>query len=316
MGWWTRYTLRRLLLYIPTLFCVTGLVFALMRFAPGDAAYMRLSEHGMDITAENISAVRTELGLDQPVWEQYTLWLSRAARLDFGRSAITNRTVFPDFAAHIGATVRLSLPAFAAAIIIALFCGVFSSMYSGGWFDRVSRAITILFMSAPAYCIGLVLILLFSVKLRLLPSFGAESARHYILPCVTLAVGSVSSYARLIRATMLEEFSREYIRTARARGVSARVIVWRCALRNAVTPIVTSLCMSLGLLLGGSAIVETIFSWPGVGKYLIDAVMKRDYAVVQCCALCFAVFFVTLNLVADLLCMVLDPKLRHKRFVL
>ena len=308
-----RYVQSRLLLYIPTLCCVTLLVFALMRLAPGDAAYMRLSEYGMDITAENLDAARRELGLDRPVWEQYARWLGRAARFDFGRSVITKQPALREFAAHVGATAMLSLPALTVAMLTALVCGVFSAMYAGGWFDRVSRAFTILLMATPAFCVGLPLILLFSVKLRWLPSFGAESARHMILPCVTLTVGLAASYTRFIRTAMLEEFSGEYVRAARARGVPARVIVWRGALRNALTPIVTSLGMSLGLLLGGSAVVETIFSWPGVGKYLVDAVMKRDYAVVQCCALSFAVFFATLNLAADIICAALDPKLRRAR---
>jgi glutathione transport system permease protein len=300
-------------LYIPTLFCVTVLVFALMRLVPGDAAYMRLSEYGADITAENLDAARRELGLGGPIWEQYARWLGRAARFDFGRSSITNRPAFQEFAVHVDATARLSLPALIAAIMMALICGVFSAMYAGGWFDRVSRAFTALFMSAPSFCVGLPMILLFSVKLRWLPSFGAGSAKHMILPCATLAVGIAAGYTRFIRTAMLEEFSSEYVRAARARGVPARVIVWRGALRNALTPIVTSLGMSLGLLLGGSAVVETIFSWPGVGKYLVDAVMKRDYAVVQCCALCLAAFFATLNLAADITCMALDPKLRRRR---
>jgi ABC-type dipeptide/oligopeptide/nickel transport system permease component len=304
-----------LLLYIPTLFCVTLLVFTLMRLAPGDAAYMRLLEYGIDVTAENLETARRELGLDRPIWEQYTRWIVRVAYLDFGRSAITRRPVLSDFVMHINATVQLSLPALAAAMLFAFPCGVFSAMYAGGWFDRVSRSLSMLLMSAPAFCVGLALILLFSVRLGWLPSFGAGDIRNVLLPCTTLAAGSAASYTRFIRTTMLEEFSSEYVRAARARGVPVRVIVWRGALRNALTPIVTSLGMSLGLLLGGSAVVETVFSWPGVGKYLIDAVMKRDYAVIQCCALSFAVFFVTLNLIADLLCMMIDPKLRRGRSV-
>ena len=178
-----RYALRRFLLFVPTLFCVTLLVFILMRLAPGDAAYMRLTEYGLDITEDNLNAVRHELGLDRPLWEQYSRWLVRAARLDFGRSGITKRAVFADFISHIGATVRLSMPALAIALLIAFPFGILSAMYTGGWLDRISRGGTLLFMSVPSFCWGLSLILLFSVKLRWLPSFGDGSLRHLILPC-------------------------------------------------------------------------------------------------------------------------------------
>ncbi|MDR1299733.1 MAG: ABC transporter permease [Oscillospiraceae bacterium] len=308
-----RYIMTRLFMYMPTLFCVTVLVFGLMRLAPGDPAYMRLMEYGLDVTEENLAAAREDLGLDRPAWEQYALWLGRVSRLDFGRSAITGREVLPEFLAHMRATAYLSLPSLGAAVLIALPCGVFSAMYAGSLFDKASRVMTILLMSAPAFCVGLALILLFSVRLGWAPSFGYGGARHLMLPCITLAAGSAAGYTRFIRTAMLDEFSSEYVRSAGARGVPVRAIVWRGALRNAMTPIVTSFGVSLGLLLGGSAVVESVFSWPGVGKFLVDAIMKRDYAVVQCCSLAFAVFFVTLGLAADLACMALDPITRRGR---
>jgi peptide/nickel transport system permease protein len=306
-----RYVVFRVLSYIPVFFCVTALVFFLMRAAPGDAAYMRLTEHGKDVTEESLTAARAELSLDKPIWTQYIQWFGKVARFDFGRSAITERAVLPDFLMHLRYTAQLAFPAIAVMLLISLPCGVVSAARSGGVFDGFSRAVTILLLSAPGFCVGLVLLYIFGARLGWLPTFGAGSPRHLLLPCVTLAAGSAASYARFIRATVLEELSSDYIKAGRARGVSPRALVWRGALRQALAPIVTSVGISLGLLLGGSAVVETVFSWPGVGNFLIDAILKRDYAVVQCCVLFFGLFFVALNLAAELVSMLLEPRTRR-----
>ncbi|MDR3210001.1 MAG: ABC transporter permease [Oscillospiraceae bacterium] len=302
--------LTRLGSFAAVLFCVTILVFALMRLAPGDAAYMQLEEFGVDLTAENLDAARVRLGLNKPMAAQYAHWLGRVLRLDLGRSSVTGRPVLPEFLAHLKYTALLSVPALLLIVVIAVPLGALSAMYERRALDHLTRGASILLLSAPAFCVGLALILLLSVRLRLLPSFGAESPKHLIMPCVTLSLGAIASYTRFMRGAVLDELSRDYVRAARARGIAPGVIVWRGAMRNAAIPMVTSLCMSLGLLLGGSSVVEKIFSWPGVGKFLIDAIMQRDYAVVQCCVLLFAVFFAALNLAADLICMGLDPKLR------
>jgi peptide/nickel transport system permease protein len=305
------HLLWRLLSYIPVLFCVSVLVFFLMRFAPGDAAMAMLEEFGFDLTHETLAEARGRLGLDLPLWRQYGLWIWRVARLDFGKSVITGRDVLPEFLTHLRDTVRLSVPALLLSVLVAFPTGVMSAMYAGGLFDKLSRGMAILFLSIPAFCLGLALILFFGVRLGWLPTFGSGGFRHYILPCATVTAGSSASFARFIRASVSQELSREYIRAARARGVAPRVIVWRGALRNAAPPLIASLGIRLGLMLGGSAVVEKVFSWPGTGKFLIDAIGQRDYTVVQCCAVMYGLFFVTLNLLSDLACMLADPKTRR-----
>jgi ABC-type dipeptide/oligopeptide/nickel transport system permease component len=308
-----RYIILRALSYVPVLFCVTALVFVLMRAAPGDAAYMLLTEHGKDVTDEALTEARAELQLNKPIWIQYATWLGSILRLDFGHSVITGREVLPQFITHLGYTVRLAFPAVAAMLFVAFPCGVISAARADGAFDAVSRATTILFLSLPGFCTGLTLLYVFGVRLGLLPTFGADSPRHMILPCVTLSAGSAASYTRFIRTTVLEQLSSDYIKAGLSRGVAPRILICRGALRQALPAIVTSVCMSLGLLLGGSTIVESIFSWPGVGKFLVDAIGQRDYAVVQCCVLLFGVFYVTLNFAAELISMLLDPKTRRER---
>lgn len=305
-----RYIAKRLLALIPILIGVSVLVFVLLRVAPGDAAHLRLAQLGLDPTPEALAAMRHELGLDQNLFIQYFRWLGDAVRLDFGLSVTTGQPAFAEFAARFPATLALALPVLAVTVLLAFPVGVLSAVRRGGVFDTISRVATILLMSIPAFCLGLLLILLFSVRLGWLPSFGAGGPLHLLLPCATLALGFAASYARFIRTTMLEELSRDYVRAARARGLAVRAIVWGEALKNAAPPIITSLGIQLALLLGGSAVVEKVFSWPGVGKFLIDAILARDYPVVQCCVLVFAVFFVLVNLAADLLCALVDPRIR------
>jgi ABC-type dipeptide/oligopeptide/nickel transport system permease component len=243
--------------------------------------------------------------------EQYLRWLRDAARLDFGRSLTTGKPVAGEYFAHLKATAALTFPALILAAAIALPAGIFSALRKGGLFDNACRALAVLTLSIPSFCLGLFFILLFSVRLRRLPSFGSGNAKHLILPVLTMALGSAAHYTRFIRGVLLEEFSKDYIRAARARGLMPGALVWGQALKNAAAPVITSLGMSLALLLGGQAVVEKVFSWPGAGKYLIDAILRRDYPVAQCAVIFFALFFVGLNLAADLLCMLIDPQIRR-----
>jgi ABC-type dipeptide/oligopeptide/nickel transport system permease component len=306
-----RYALKRLLHLPPVLIGLTALVFVLLRLAPGDAARLRLAARGLDPGTETLAEARAALGLHRPVWEQYLLWLRDLGRLDFGLSVVTGKSAAAEYLAHLKATAVLAFPALLLAGAIAFPAGVLSAMLKGGVFDRFCRAAAVLTLSIPSFCLGLFSILLFSVKLRWLPSFGSGSPRHLVLPVLTLALGSAAHYTRFIRSTLLEEFSKDYIRSGRARGLRPAALVWGLALKNASAPVLTSLGMSLALLLAGSAVVEKVFSWPGAGKYLIDSILARDYPVVQCAVILFACFFVGLNLIADLLCMLLDPQIRR-----
>ncbi|MDR2494138.1 MAG: ABC transporter permease [Spirochaetaceae bacterium] len=298
---------RRLLHFFPTLFGVTALVFFLMRAAPGDGAYLRLRELGLDPSAEAVAAIREQLGLNRPLAAQYLAWLKDVFRLNLGTSLTTGEPVRTALARHFRWTLRLTAPVIPAILLAAFPLALASALNRR--FDRAARAVLLVVMSVPSFCLGLLLIFLFSVRLRWLPSFGAGTKAHLALPVLTLSAGAAAYYARFIRAVLLEEFSKEYVRAARARGVRQRDIL-RAVLKNALIPITTSFGMSFATLLGGSAVVEKVFSWPGVGKYFIDAVLRRDYPVVQGCALLFAVVFVSANLTADIACLFLDPRAR------
>lgn len=306
-----RFVAKRLLQLVPVLLGVTLLVFVLLRLAPGDAAYQQLAALGLDPAPGLLESMREELGLNAPVWQQYFTWLGQVLRLDFGASILTGRPVMEEIAAHFSATVAIALPALAAMLLVALPLGCLSAMYQGGLLDKTTRALSILASSVPAFCTGLLLILVFSVQLRWLPSFGAGSAAHIVLPAATLALGMAAVYTRFVRTTLLEQFSQGYIRAARARGIAPLRMVLADAAKNAVGPIITQLGISLGLLLSGSAVVEKVFSWPGLGKYFVDAVMRRDYPVVLGCVLVFGVLFALLNLCSDLACALLDPRVRR-----
>ncbi|MDR0721946.1 MAG: ABC transporter permease [Treponema sp.] len=305
------YVLKRLLHFIPVLLGVTVLVFALLRLAPGDAARLRLVARGFDPSPEALRELRETLGLNRPLGEQYLRWLGDIGRLDFGRSVVTGKPVLTEYLLHLKASGALGFSALLFSAGIAFPAGVFSAMFKGRAFDALCRAAAITFLSIPSFCLGLFFILFFSVTLGWFPSFGFGSFRHLVLPVLTLGLGSAAQYTRFIRSVLLEEFSKDYIRAARARGIKPVALVWGLALKNAAAPVLTTLGMHLALLLGGSAVVEKVFSWPGAGKYLIDAILQRDYPVVQCVVICLACFFAGINLLTDILCMLIDPQLRH-----
>jgi ABC-type dipeptide/oligopeptide/nickel transport system permease component len=304
------YVLKRLLQFVPVFFGVTALVFLLLRLAPGDAAHDRLQDRGMDLTAENLRAVKAELGLDRPIWTQYGRWLGAVLRFDLGASILSGEPVSAELARRFRKTAYLALPAMLLTLIAAFPLGLLAALYQGRLWDRITRIAAVAVMSIPAFCLGLVFILVFSVNLGWLPSFGAGSPAHLVMPCLVLSIASAAQYARFIRSALLEELSKEYVRAARARGIGRLTILVFHGMKNALIPIITSLGMSLALMLGGSAVVEKVFSWPGMGACLIDAVLNRDYPVVQGCVLLYAFIFAGINLAADLFCIILDPKLR------
>ena len=273
-----KYILKRILGAIPVLLGVTLLVFLLLRIAPGDAAMIRLQALGIDPSPEVLDQMREPMGLNLPVWKQSIQWISDVARLDFGNSLITGEPVINEFLLKFRATLQLSVPTLVVVILAAIPSGILSAVFQDRFVDNISRAITTIFMSVPPFCLGLLLILVFSVKAGILPSFGTGSVLHLVMPCVTLSAGLTAHYTRFIRSALLDEFSKGYIRSARMRGVNTWRLTVSHAMKNALIPVITSFGMSFGLLLGGSAMVEKIFSWPGVGKFLIDAILRRDYA--------------------------------------
>jgi ABC-type dipeptide/oligopeptide/nickel transport system permease component len=305
-----KYIVKRLLHFIPVFFGVTALVFFLLRVAPGDAAHIRLHDRGMDLSEENLSSIRAELGLDRPLWVQYGRWLEAIFRLDLGNSIVSGEPVVGELSRRFRLTLYLTLPVMVLVLITAFPMGLLAALYQGKLWDRITRISAIMMMSIPSFCLGLVFILIFSTHLRWLPSFGAGSPVHLVMPCFVLFIASAAHYTRFIRSAILEELSREYVRAAKARGIGTRTILISHSIKNALIPIITSLGMSLALMLGGQAVVEKVFSWPGMGSCLIDAVLSRDYPVVQGCVLLYAFIFTGINLITDIICIILDPRVR------
>jgi len=301
------YILKRVFHIVPVLALVTLLVFFLLRAAPGDAARIYLQDTGMDLSKPLLEKTRAKLGLDRPVIVQYLDWLGKVAKGDFGRSIATKEKVSKEILTRLKRTLLLALPALFVSILISLPLGFYSALRRGKIIDCAAHIYTIVFMSIPAFCLGLILILIFSVRLRIFPIPGSGYSA-IILPCVTLIAALSAYYMRLVHNIFSEELSKEYLRAVRFRGIKQVYVICHHLIKNAAAPVVTSLAMSLGFLIGGSAVVEKVFSYPGIGSYLIDAIARRDYNVVQACVLLFAVVFVLLNLAADIACIAFDPR--------
>ncbi|GMO24833.1 MAG: ABC transporter permease [Termitinemataceae bacterium] len=301
-----RFIAQRLLQFIPVFFGVTFLSFLLIRAAPGDAAHFYLAERGADLSHEALAQARRQLGLDKTIAGQYAAYLRAILKGDFGNSYITKEPVSAELKRRFRVTLLLALATLPAVLLIAFPLGAFCALKHGSAFDKAARALSTILTSLPSFCVAFLFILIFGAGLRLIPVFGASTPAHYILPCLTLVISSSAYYTRFIRAAFIEEFSKEYIKAAKSRGLSLFAIV-RSSLKNAMLPVFTSLGMSLASLLGGQAIIEKIFALPGMGSFLIDAVIKRDYAVVDGCVLLYAALFACINLCADILCAYLNP---------
>lgn len=289
---------------------VSLLTFSISRLAPGDPAEILLRERGQDPTLEAIAAVREELGLHQPLAMQYLHWLGRVLRGDLGRSFRSGRPVLGELTGRFPATLQLTLAGLSVMLLIALPVGILAAVYKNRALDHASRIFALLGTSMPSFWLGLLLIYYLSVQLSLLPVMGRGTAAHLILPALTLGTGMAATYARLLRAGMLEVLGQDYITAARSRGLGENLIIIRHALKNALLPVVTAFGMSLGHMLGGTVIVETIFAWPGLGRYIVESIFNRDYPVIQGYVLFMALVFVLLNLLVDLSYRFFDPRIR------
>jgi peptide/nickel transport system permease protein len=304
------YIVRRVGQTLGVLLAVSVICFLLVRVAPGDPAEIILSQSGVEPSQAAIAQLHVELGLDEPLPVQYALWMQRVARFDLGRSFRTKRPVGEELLARLPATLTLGLAAWALGIAIALPLGVVAAVRPNGWVDRVGRFLAMLGASIPSFWLGLILIYIFAVQLRLLPAMGRGDLRHYVLPAFTLAVGIAGTHSRLLRASMLEVVRADYVRTARAKGLAEAAVIWQHALRNALLPLVTATGMTLSRLWGGAVIVETVFGWPGIGKFVVDSIFLRDYQAVQGFVLLMAVTVTIGNLLVDLTYRWLDPRIR------
>jgi ABC-type dipeptide/oligopeptide/nickel transport system permease component len=302
-----RVFLRRLLLSIPTLFGVLVVVFLLLYVAPGDPVMAMVGERA---DPQTIARLRAELRLDDPLPAQFAHYAGGVLRGDLGRSYITGRPILSDLLERFPKTLQLAGAAMLLAAICGMTLGVLAARRPGGWVDRLSLGVAYLGISFPVYWIGLILILVFAMKLRWFPPSGFGGIRYLVLPALALGMRSIAFLARMTRSAMLEALGADFTRTAKAKGVPERVVVVRHALRNALIPVITVLGLDFGAYLTGSILTETIFSWPGLGRYVVNAIARRDLPGVQGAVLFMSVVFVLVNLLTDLAYAKTDPRVR------
>ena len=305
----TNYLFRRLLCLLPTLLIVAVLIFMFLHLLPGDPA--RLAA-GPDADPETVELVRRDLGLDLPLHEQFVRYFSHALRGDFGTSIRTKRPVASEIGARFAPTFWLTVTAMSWSVLIGLALGMVSAVWRNRWPDRVGMTLAVSGISFPAFALGMLLMQIFSVQLGWLPTVGADSWKHYILPSLTLGAGVAAVMARFTRSSFINILKEDYVRTARAKGLNETVVVAKHAFRNALIPIVTMMGLQFGFLLGGSIVVEVVFNWPGMGRLLVDAVDMRDYPIIQGLVLLFSLEFILINLAVDVLYAVINPTIRFK----
>jgi glutathione transport system permease protein len=303
------YLLKRLLGLLPTLLIVAVLVFLFVHMLPGDPA--RLAA-GPQADQQTVELVRKDLGLDKPIARQFVDFFARMLRADLGTSLSTRRPVSTEIAERFMPTLLLTVASMVWAVIFGMGIGIASAVWRNRWPDRLGMTLAVSGISFPAFALGMLLMEIFSVYLGWLPTVGADSWRHYILPSVTLGAAVAAVMARFTRASFIEVVHEDYVRTARAKGVSERVVIFKHCLRNALIPVVTMMGLQFGFLLGGSIVVETVFNWPGVGRLLVDAVTMRDYPVIQALVLMFSLEFILINLAVDLLYGFINPTIRFR----
>jgi glutathione transport system permease protein len=304
-----QYIARRLAGLAPTLFIVAVLVFLFVHLLPGDPA--RLAA-GQDATPETVELVRQDLGLDKPLHQQFVRFVSGALRGDFGRSLRTKRPVGTEIAERFMPTFWLTMTSMSWSVVFGMGIGVLSAVWRNRWPDRVGMTLAVSGISFPAFALGMVLMEVFAVQLNWLPTVGADSWRHYILPSLTLGAAVAAIMARFTRSSFVDILQEDYIRTARAKGLPEDVVVAKHGLRNALIPVVTMMGLQFGFLLGGSIVVEVVFNWPGLGRLLVDAVGMRDYPVIQALVLLFSLEFILINLVVDVLYGLINPTIRYR----
>ncbi|KUP08526.1 peptide ABC transporter permease [Bacillus coahuilensis p1.1.43] len=332
-----QYTFRRLLQLIPVLLGMTIIVFLIIHAIPGDPAQVIL---GQQASKEAVAALRGQLGLDDPLYKQYFSYLAGLFQGDLGVSIKTRVPVAEEIWPYLAATVELSVFAMIIAVLIGVNAGIISAWFQNSWFDYTAMVLALIGVSMPIFWLGLMEQWLFAIELEMFPTSGRDNARnsvdaitglyvldtilqgrfdqlgdvlrHLVLPGVALATIPMAIIARMTRSSMLEVMNSDYIRTARAKGLKMFVVVYKHSLKNAIIPVLTVIGLQTGLLLGGAILTETIFGWPGVGRYIVDAISSRDYPVIQSGILVIATIFVFINLLVDLLYAVVDPRINYK----
>ncbi len=304
-----RYLVQRLIGILPVLLLISVLVFAFVHLLPGDPARLVA---GQDATEQDVAVVRTALGLDRPLWEQYITYVGNVLQGDFGTSLKTRRPVSEEIGERFMPTFWLTVISMAWATVFGLVIGVSSAVRRGRWQDHGGMLVAVSGISLPSFWLGLLLIDWFSVRLGWFPTSGYGTWAHFVLPSITLGAGVAAVMARFTRSSFIEIAREDYVRTARAKGVFERLVVWKHVLRNALIPIITMVGLQFGFLLGGSIVVETVFAWPGLGRLLVDSVSFRDYPVIQAEILLFSLEFILINLLVDVLYALVNPEIRYR----
>lgn len=303
------YVLKRLLGLIPTLLIVAVLVFLFVHLLPGDPARLIA---GPEADAQVIALVRQQLGLDQPLHVQFWRYITHVLQGDFGTSMVSRRPVSEEIASRFLPTLWLTITSMIWAVLFGMAIGIAAAVWRNRWPDRLGMTLAVTGISFPAFALGMLLMQIFSVDLGWLPTVGADSWQHYILPSLTLGAAVASVMARFTRSSFVDVLSEDYMRTARAKGVSETWVVLKHGLRNAMIPVVTMMGLQFGFLLGGSIVVEKVFNWPGLGRLLVDSVDMRDYPVIQAEVLLFSLEFILINLVVDVLYAAINQAIRYK----
>jgi peptide/nickel transport system permease protein len=312
----SRYLIRRVLSMLPVFFLMTIIVFALIRIVPGDPVDVMYGSEGMD--AIRRATLVHDLGLDKPVYTQYFLWLGRALTGDLGNSYRAQMPVLKLILQRLPATLFLSIAALLFSVVVAIPLGIIAAVKRNSWADVGAMIFAIFGISLPQFWSGIMLVLIFAVGLRWLPSIGyvspienfGEFLKHLVLPSITLGWSLAGTTTRLTRSSLLEELGKDYVRTARGKGLPEKIVLWTHALRNALIPTITMIGLQLAFLIGGALVVEVVFAWPGIGLLVVDSIFSRDYPVVQGVILAIAVLVVVVSLFVDVLYTVLDPRIR------
>jgi peptide/nickel transport system permease protein len=304
----TQYVIRRFLQMIPITLGILTLVFSLIHLIPGDPAVQIAGEGAR---AEDIVAVRKALGLDQPLWKQYITYVGNLAKGDLGRSFRTNESVAKEISARYPATMQLAAGSMFIALLVAFPLGIISAIYRNSWIDNVARFFALIGVSMPSFALGPLLIIVFAIQHPWFPVSGRDAGfKSIVLPSVTMGLALAAILTRMIRVSLAEELSQLYVTTAVAKGVTRTKAIFRHALKNALIPVITILALQFGSLLTGAIITEQIFSWPGLGRLLIQSITTRDYPQVQASILVIALTYILVNFISDLLYGVVDPRIK------
>ncbi len=302
----TTYLLRRVSHSVVALWGVLTIVFLILHLS-GDPALLLVPQGA---TQEDIARLRHDMGLDRPLAVQYGVFLQNASRGDFGRSFLQRQPALQLVLDRVPATLLLSLVALLLSVTLGVTAGVISAWKRNSWWDRIAMVLALVGQATPSFWIGIMAILVFAVWLKWLPASGYGTPQQLVLPAVTLGVLSMATLARVTRSSMLEILGQDFIRAARAKGLSEQAVLVRHAMRNAAIPVVTLVALELGVMLSGAIIVETIFAWPGIGRLAVDSILARDFPVVQAIVFLSSVIYILLNLLTDLLYTVIDPRIR------